>query len=57
MATKPELPPELTAWSVYKIAKKAVWLGIVEAPDKAAAFEKAATEFKVPATRLLVVRR
>jgi hypothetical protein len=34
-----------------------VWLGIVEAPDKAAAFEKAATEFKVPAPRLLVVRR
>jgi hypothetical protein len=31
MAEKPEPPPQLTAWSVYKIAKKAVWLGIVEA--------------------------
>jgi hypothetical protein len=57
MARKPEPPPELTAWSVYKIAKKAAWLGIVEAPDEATAIEKAATEFKVPATRLLVVRR
>ena len=57
MAEKPEPPPQLTAWSVYKIARKAVWLGIVEAPDKAAAIEKAAAEFKVPANRLLVVRR
>jgi hypothetical protein len=57
MAKKPEPPPELTAWSVYKFAKKAVWLGVVEAPDKATAIEKASTEFKVPASRLLVVRR
>jgi hypothetical protein len=27
MAKKPEPPQELTAWSVYKIAKKAMWLG------------------------------
>jgi hypothetical protein len=57
MAEKPEPPPQLTAWSVYKIAKRAAWLGIVEAADKAAAIEKAAAEFKVPANRLLVVRR
>jgi hypothetical protein len=57
MAEKPEPPPQLTAWSVYKIAKKAAWLGIVEAPDKATAIEKAAAEFKVPTSRLLVVRR
>jgi hypothetical protein len=57
MAEKPEPPPQLTAWSVYKIAKKAAWLGIVEAPDEATAIEKAAAEFKVPTNRLLVVRR
>jgi hypothetical protein len=27
MAKKPEPPQELTAWSAYKIAKKAMWLG------------------------------
>jgi hypothetical protein len=49
MAKKPEPPPELMGWSVYKIAKKAAWLGIVEAPDEQTAIEKAAGEFKVPA--------
>jgi hypothetical protein len=57
MATKPELPRELTAWNVYKIAKKAVWLGIVEAPDKTTAIEKAAAEFKTDAWRLYAVER
>jgi putative tryptophan/tyrosine transport system substrate-binding protein len=33
MAEKPEPPSQLTAWSVYKIAKKAAWLGIVEASE------------------------
>ena len=28
-------------WNVYKIASKAVWPGEVEAPDEAAAMEKA----------------
>jgi hypothetical protein len=50
MAEKPEPPPELTAGSVHKIAKKAAWLGIVEAPDEATAIEKASAEFKVPAS-------
>jgi hypothetical protein len=31
---------------VYEIAKKAVWPGTVEAPDKRAALEDAAQEFK-----------
>jgi hypothetical protein len=57
MAKKPERPPELTAWSVYKVAKNAAWLGIVEAPDEVTAIEKASAEFKVPASRLLAVRR
>jgi hypothetical protein len=42
--------------SIYKGAK-AVWLGAVEAPDQAAVIEKAAAEFKVPANRLMAVRR
>jgi hypothetical protein len=50
MAHKPE-PPKPTSWDVYKIAKKAVWLGAVEAPDKQTAIEKAAAEFKVDAWR------
>jgi hypothetical protein len=56
MAKKPE-PPKLINWKVYKIASKAVWLGDVEATDEAAAMEKAAEEFKVPATRLMALRR
>jgi hypothetical protein len=56
MARKPE-PPKPVRWNVYKIASKAVWLGTVEAPDEAAAIEKAAAEFKVPATKLMAIRR
>jgi hypothetical protein len=46
-----------TRWDVFKIAKKAVWLGSVAAPDKSAAVEKAAQEFKTEAWRLYVVPR
>jgi hypothetical protein len=56
MAKKPELP-EPASWDVYKIAKKAVWLGTVEAPDKSAAVEKAAREFKTEIWRLYAVGR
>lgn len=56
MAKKPQ-PPKPTSWNIYKIASKAVWLGEVEAPDEAAAVAKAAAQFKVPATRLMVIRR
>jgi hypothetical protein len=38
-------------------SKKAVWLGEVEAPDEAAAMVKGAAEFKVPAKRLMAIRR
>jgi hypothetical protein len=34
MAKKPE-SSKPQSWGVYRIAKKAVWLGTVEAPDKA----------------------
>jgi Ser/Thr protein kinase RdoA (MazF antagonist) len=56
MAEKPE-PPKPTSWDVYKIAKKAMWLGTVEAPDKSAAVEKAAQEFNTEVWRLYAVSR
>jgi hypothetical protein len=34
-----------------------VWLGVVEAPDEAAAMERAAKEFNVALNRLMVIRR
>jgi hypothetical protein len=56
MAKKAE-PQKPITWSIYKIAKKAVWLGTVEAPDKQAAVEKAAQEFKTEQWRLYAVER
>jgi hypothetical protein len=56
MAKKPEALKPIR-WNIYKIASKGVWLGEVEAPDEAAAMEKAAAEFKVPANRLMAIRR
>jgi hypothetical protein len=50
-------PAPLSAWNIYKVTKKATWLGIVEAPDAATAIEKAAAEFKVDTWRLLAVQR
>jgi hypothetical protein len=37
--------------------QEAVWLGEVEASDEAAAMEKAAAEFKVPAAGLMAIQR
>jgi hypothetical protein len=54
MAGEPE-PPKSTSWSIYKVAKKAAWLGTVEASDAATAIEKAAAEFRVDTWRLLAV--
>jgi hypothetical protein len=54
MPKRPE-PPKPTSWNVYKIAKKAIWLGTVEAPDKQVAVEKAAQEFKTEVWRLYAV--
>lgn len=56
MAKKPE-PPPLSTWDVFKIAKKSVWLGTVEAADNDAAIEKAAQEFKTDAWRLYAMQR
>jgi hypothetical protein len=33
------------------------WVGTVEAPDQTAAIEKAAAEFRLPATKLHAVQR
>jgi hypothetical protein len=59
MAEKPALtpPPQLMSWDIYKIAKKAMWLGTVEALDNQAAVEKAAQEFKTEVWRLYAVGR
>jgi hypothetical protein len=56
MAKKPE-PPQPIRWSIYKIAAKQTWVGEVEAADEAAAIEKAAAEYKVPASKLMAIRR
>jgi hypothetical protein len=56
MARKPE-PPKLIGWNVYKVGSKAVLLGEVEAPDEAAAIEKAAVGFNASATKLMAIRR
>jgi hypothetical protein len=55
MAEKPQ--PEPIVWSIFQVAANAVRLGTVEAPDEAAAREKAAAIFKVPANRLMAIRR
>jgi hypothetical protein len=54
MARKPKQPPP-TSWNIYKVAKKGIWLGTIEAPDKAAAIEKGAQEFKTESWRLYAV--
>jgi hypothetical protein len=56
MANKPE-PPKPIVWTVYKLAAKQTHLGVVGAPDEAAVIEEAAAEFKVPADRLMAIRR
>jgi hypothetical protein len=54
---QPAQPAKPATWTIYKIAAKAVRLGTVEAPDEAILIQKAATEFKVPAKRLMASRR
>jgi hypothetical protein len=50
-------PKDPIRWNIYKLAGKAVWLGVVEAPDEATAMENAAAQFKVAATRLMAIGR
>ena len=56
MPRKPE-PPKPTSWDIYKVAAKVIWLGTLEAPNKKAAIEAAAKEFKTDAWRLYAVPR
>jgi hypothetical protein len=56
MAKKPEPPQELTAWSVFKNAKKQRGTGIVEAPDEAAA-KGLRRNSRCLATKLMAIRR
>jgi len=54
MAKQPTKP--LLRWDIYKAAGKAKLIGTVEAADADAAIQKAAVEFKQPATKLIAVR-
>jgi hypothetical protein len=56
MAKKPKRPAA-SSWDIYQIAKKSVWLGTVQAPDKQTAIEKGAQEFKAEAWRLYALPR
>jgi len=56
MPRKPE-PPKPTSWNIYKVDQKAILLGTFEAPNKRAAIEKAAEEFKADPWRLYAVPR
>jgi hypothetical protein len=49
--------PKSITWTVYKIAAKRLRPGTVAAADKREAIQKAAEEFKQPATKLYAVRR
>ena len=56
MAKQPE-PPAPKRFEIFKIARKAEWVGSVEATDEGAAIQKATEEFKIDARRLYVVQR
>jgi hypothetical protein len=56
MANKSE-PSKPIIWNVFKITAKAIFLGVIEAPDEATAIERGAAEFKVAANGLMAIRR
>ena len=57
MPRKPQSPPAPTSRTIYKLAAKQTWLGLVEATDEREAVEKAAAEFKQYAPKLMAVPR
>ena len=57
MAKQPPEPPKPTSWNIYKVDQKAILLGTFKAPNKRAAIEKAAEEFKADPWRLYAVPR
>jgi hypothetical protein len=56
MARKPEPPAPIT-WEIFKAAAKLRPLGTVEAADEAEAIQKAATQYKVIASKLMAEPR
>jgi len=56
MAKKPS-PSTPISWDIYQVARKSVRLGTVQAPDKYAAIQKGAREFKAEPWRLYAVLR
>jgi hypothetical protein len=57
MTKKPEPPAQGRRWTIYKIAARQTWLGVVEAADEREAIETAAAEHKLPANKLIAVLR
>jgi hypothetical protein len=58
MAKKPEPEQaEPISWTIYKVAAKLRPLGIVEATNADEAIEKGAVEYKIPANKLIAIRR
>jgi hypothetical protein len=55
MPKRPSSCEPMPAWSIYKLAAKLEFLGIIEAPNVNAAIEAAAKEFHTDARRLLAV--
>jgi hypothetical protein len=55
MIRMPQLPQP--TWAIYRAASKTVWFGDVDAVDEADAIAKAAEQFKVPATKLIAIKR
>jgi hypothetical protein len=56
MAKKPK-PSTPISGDIYQVARKSVRLGTVKAPDKHAAIQKGAQEFKAEVWRLYAVQR
>jgi len=54
--TKSPEPPAPVRWEIFKIAKKSVWVGSIEAHDEATAIQKAVEKFKIDARRLYARR-
>jgi hypothetical protein len=57
LAKQPPEPPKPISWNIYKVDQKAILLGTVDSPNKRAAIEKAAEEFKADAWRMYAVPR
>jgi hypothetical protein len=56
VARKPEPPKQPISWDTHRASAKAKHIGTVKAPDEREAIERAAKEFKQPATKLMAMR-